>query len=302
MGRQIPHPADLFADGRRHLVVLAHHDDELPYAGLIARMRPHVRVVWLTNSDGIAHESDMTPDAYAKARYQESLDALSHLGLEEAQVNSLWHSEYALYELFAQMVRGEHPEEVPERFLTMADEIEAEARAFKPDVVWTLAYQGGHPEHDLTHLYATRFVNRWRAETGQELPYFELPAYELIVVPLRFRPWRSAPYHAIQLTEDEWKAKDAMMDCYPTQARIIEEFRTIIGLYARLSWLRFKPFTFDDYGRREVFAPVPEGRDYERSSHMSSRLDYPFDDYQGTPMRFSEMLAPIARALGLTSG
>lgn len=300
MGRQIDHPAALFTEGRRHLVVLAHHDDELPYAGLIARMRPHVRVVFLTNSDGIAHESDMTPDAYAKARYQESLDALAHLEMGEDQVTSLWHSEYALYELFAQMVRGEHAEQVPERFLTMADEIEAEARAFKPDVVWTLAYQGGHPEHDLTHLYATRFVNRWRAETGQEIPYYELPAYELIVVPLRFRPWRAAPYHAIQLSEEEWKAKDAMMGCYPTQERIIEEFRRIIGLYARLSWLRFKPFTFDDYGSREVFAPVPGDRDYGRSSHMSARLDYPFDDYQGTPMRFSDTVAVIARALGLS--
>ena len=299
MGRCIPHPSDLFADGRKHLVILAHHDDELPYAGLIKRMQPHVRVLWLTNSDGLAHESDMTPPEYAKARYQESLDAFAHLGVSEDQVRSFWHSEYELYDLFAQMVRGEHPEQVPERFLSMADEIEAEARAFAPDVVWTLAYQGGHPEHDLTHLYATRFVRRWRAESGQAIPFFEMPAYELIVVPLRFRPWRRAPYHAIELSEEEWRAKDAMMNCYPTQQRIVDEFRRIIGLYAKLSWLTFKPFSFADYGCREPFAPVPDSRDYARSTHISSKLDYPFDDYQGTPLRFDDTLAPIARALGL---
>ena len=300
MGRCVPHPADLFADDKKHLVVLAHHDDELPYAGLIARMRPNVRVLWLTNSDGLAHESDMSPPEYAKARYQESLDAFAHLEVADDQVMSLWHSEYELYELMAQMVRGEHPDRVPERFLTMADEVEAEARAFAPDVVWTLAYQGGHPEHDLTHLYATRFVRRWREETGRDIPFYEMPAYELIVVALRFRPWRTASHHAITLSEEEWKAKDAMMHCYPTQTRIVEEFRSIIGLYSRLSWLRFKPFTFEDFGRSEPFAPVPDDRDYARSSHMSWRLDYPFDEYKGTPMRFPHTIARIAEALGLT--
>ncbi len=299
MGRCTPHPDALFADGRKHLVLFAHHDDELPYAGLLSRMQPNVRVVWLTNSDGLAHESEMTPPEYAKARYQESLDAFGHLDISEAQVKSLWHSEYELYDLLAQMVRGEHPDAVPERFVAMADEMEAEARAFAPDVVWTLAYQGGHPEHDLTHLYAARFLRRWREETGRDIPFYELPAYELIFVPLRFRPWRSAPHHAITLTEPEWRAKDAMMGSYPTQTRIIDEFRRIIGLYAKLSWLRFKPFTFDDYGCREVFAAIPDDRDYTRSSHVTSRLDYPFDEYQGTPIRFSDTLARIARALGL---
>ena len=129
MGRQCDYPSDLFAEGRRHLVILAHHDDELPYAGLIKRMGPEVRILWLTNSDGLAHESSMSPEDYAKARYQESLDALAHLEVREEQVLSLWHSEYALYELFSEMVRGEHGGAVPGRFLTMADEIEAEARA-----------------------------------------------------------------------------------------------------------------------------------------------------------------------------
>ena len=299
MGRHIDHPADLFDEGRRHLVILAHHDDELPYAGLIKRMGPQVKIIWVTNSDGLAHESDMSPDDYAKARYQESLDALAHLGIGEEQVLSLWHSEYALYELFSEMVRGQHGGGVPERFVSMADEVEAQVRAFAPDVVWTLAYQGGHPEHDLTHLYAARAVRRLSAERGAAVPFFELPAYELIIVPLRFRPWRRAPHHAIALSEGEWRAKDKMMSCYPTQQRIVDEFRRIIGLYAKLSWLRLKPFTFEDYGRHEPFAPVELGRDYARSSHISSKLDYPFDDYQGTPIRFKDTLRPIAKALGL---
>ena len=302
MGKVTPHPDDLFAPGRRHLVLLAHHDDELPYAGLIARMGPDVRVVWLTNSDGLAHEDEMAPEAYAKLRWAESVTALDHLGVPEERLKSLWHSEYELYDLFARMGAGETASEaggVPQRFLDMADEIEAEARAFEPDVVWTLAWQGGHPEHDLIHLYATRFVRRWRAEHDPALPLYELPAYELIVVPLRFKPWRRAPHHEVWLTPEQEAAKHRMLDSYPTQARIIHEFKTIVGLYGKLSWLRLKPFTFDDFGRREVFAPVPDDRDYGRSTHLSPRLDYMFDDSEGRSIRKDRTLVPIARALGL---
>lgn len=298
MGRQQPIPESLFAPGRRHLVLLAHHDDELPYAGLLARMGENVRIIWLTNSDGLAHESDMTPDAYAQARYQESLDALGHLNIPEAKVQSLWHSEYELYDLM-RLMRSDA--EVPERFLTMADEVERVARDFEPDVVWTLAYQGGHPEHDLMHLYAARLVRRLNRERSQPVPFFELPAYELIVVPLRFRPWRRRPYFAVTLTDREYAAKSKMLDCYPTQQRIIDEFRSIITLYGRLSWLRLRPFSFDDFGRREAFGLGEAARDYTQSTHISSRLDYPFDDYMGDPIRFDATIMRVAEALELTT-
>lgn len=302
MGKVVPYPEDLFTPGRKHLVLIAHHDDELPYAGLISRMGSEVRIVFLTNSDGLAHEDDMPGDAYAKLRWQESLDALAHLDVPEERIVSLWHSEYELYDLFARMGAGETAGQVPQRFFDMADQVEADARAFEPDVVWTLAYQGGHPEHDLMHLYATRLVRRLEAERGVEVSFYELPAYELIVVPLRFRPWRRLPHHEIWLTPAQEAAKARMLGCYPTQARIIQEFRTVIGIYGKLSWLRLKPFRFEDYGRREVFAPVPRDRDYGRSTHLSPRLDYMFDDYKGRPILFHKSIAHIARALGLAHG
>ncbi len=302
MAKITPHPEDLFAPGKRHLVLIAHHDDELPYAGLITRMGPNVRVVFLTNSDGLAHEDNMDGDAYAKLRWHESVDALAHLDIPEEKIVSFWHSEYELYDLFARMGAGETGGEVPRRFFDMADEVEADARAFEPDVVWTLAYQGGHPEHDLMHLYATRFVRRLEAERGVEVPFYELPAYELILVPLRFKPWRRAPFHEVWLTPEQEAAKARMLECYPTQRRIIKEFRTVIGIYGKLSWLRLKPFRFEDYGRREVFAPVPRARDYSRSTHISPRLDYMFDDYKGRPILFHKAIGPIAAALGMARG
>jgi LmbE family N-acetylglucosaminyl deacetylase len=181
----------------------------------------------------------------------------------------------------------------------MADEVERIAREAAPDVLWTLAYQGGHPEHDLMHLYAARFHRRLARETGRPLPFFELPAYELGIVPLRFKPWRRAPVHEVRLADAEFARKRAMFDAYPTQWRILRDFERLIRVYGVLSTLRLRPFSFADFGKREEFAPVPPDRDWTRSSHLHPKLDYPGDDYRGTPIRFEKTLAPIARALGL---
>ncbi|MGM0578640.1 MAG: PIG-L deacetylase family protein [Myxococcota bacterium] len=295
----LPHPPDLFAPGRRHLVLLAHHDDELPYAGLLSRMGADVRVVWLTNSDGLAHEDGTAPEDYAEQRRLESLDAMSLLGVGEERLRVLGHSEYALYDLFARMGAGELGGRVPERFLDMADEVEDEVRRAEPDVVWTLAWQGGHPEHDLMHLYAARAVRRLARERGRQIPFYELPAYELIVVGLRFKPWSTRPIHAIDLTSAELEAKQRMLDCYPTQARVLGEFERLIGIYGLLARLRGRRVSFDGFAAREEFAPIPQRRDYTRSTHLLPILDYPGDDYRGLPIRSRHTLLPIAAALGL---
>ncbi|MCB9726965.1 MAG: PIG-L family deacetylase [Deltaproteobacteria bacterium] len=292
-----PTPPGLFAAGRKHLVVLAHHDDELPYAGLLRAMGPDVRVLWVTNSDGLAHEDKMAPADYARLRYAESVAAMALLEIPEERLVCLGHSEYTLYDIFARMSRGELAGAVPERFRAIADEVEAEARAFAPDVIWTLAWQGGQPEHDLSHLCAVRAARLLGAERGEPLPLYELPAYELVVVPLRFKPWRRQPVHELRLDPETMARKMRMFQCYPTQERILSQFERLVGLYGRVAGLVGKRFTFEDFGRREEFAPVPPDRDYRRSSHISPRLDYPGDDYEGTPIRFGRTLAPIAAAL-----
>ncbi len=308
---ELPLPEDLFADGRRHLVLLAHHDDEVPYAGLLQRMGPDVRVVWLTNSDGLSYLDGEDPEAYARRRFSESVAAMSILGIGLERMGCHEHSEIALYDLFGRMVRG-HVRGVPSRFLMMADPIEAEVRAFEPDVVWTLAYQAGNPEHDLVHLYAARAVRRLAAETGRALPLFELPAYELTFVAMRFPPWRKEPVHAIELTDEELALKERLLPCFPSQWRIISGFRKVIGLYGAFTAHRalFRgapPISEASFARREVFAPVPRDRDYTLSPHAPlsrwlPQLDYPGDDFLGTPIRFAKTLAPIAEALGLGPG
>ncbi len=290
----VPYPEDLFQPGRRHLVVLAHQDDELPNAGIIARLGEEVRVVWLTNGDGLVHESEDTPERYGERRTDESIAACAHLGIARDRLVFLGHSELRIYSLLAALSRRADDVDVPPLFTEIGEQVMAEAEAFEPEVVWTMAYQGGHPEHDLAHLCAAR------AARELSLPLYELPAYELtFLVPLRFPPWRRAPYHEIRLSEEEQAKLQAMFDSYPTQMRILNEFKTLITLYGRVSMLFGRRFTFEDYASRAVFGPVPEDRDYRRSSHAVEALDYVFDSYEGTPIRFGRTLPRIAEALGL---
>ena len=302
MSRVTPYPPDLFAPGRRHLVIFAHQDDELPNAGLIAQMGSHIRVIWVTNGDGLAPRAKMNATKYAELRRQESIAAMARLGVGTDALRFLGHSELAIYDDLARLSHDARPDApVPDDYPRMASQVVDEARAFRPDVLWTQAWQGGHPEHDLAHLFAATARNALAPDTGERPPLYELPAYELtFLVPLRFAPWHRGVQHQLRLDDETLSLKREMMDCYPTQDFIIEGFRRLITLYGRLSALRGRPFSFLAYARREVFAPVPADRDYGASTHGTEWLDYMFDRHLDTPIRFGRTLPRIARALGLS--
>ena len=296
-----PAPTWLFAADVRHLVVLAHQDDELPYAGLISRMNhsgaESLRVVFVTNGDGLAHESKMEPEPYAALREGESRQALAALGVAEEQISWLHHSELSLYAEFGAMsddASGRRP--FFDEFEQIATEIDEAMAAFRPHVVWTLAWQGGNPEHDLTHAAALRAFRRLTAESeGERHAFFELPAYELRVVAMRFRPWADRVRHRITLSDDELATKTSMMEMYPTQARVIGELKGVTTVAGKLARLVGRGFTLEDFARIEEFAPVPDGRDYGRSTHLSERLDYPGDDWQGRRIVFGRTLGRVGR-------
>jgi LmbE family N-acetylglucosaminyl deacetylase len=287
----------VFAPERRHLVLLAHQDDEAGYGGLLQRLAPR-RVVWLTNGDGLAPAEGADPLEYARVRRAESVKALAEVGVGEDRLGFLDFSEIDIYARLAGMVQGTGKA----AGLALAREcfqaVLAQVREVQPEVVWTLAYQGGHPEHDLVHLCAFHAARVAGRERGRPIPVYELPEYEfLFLVPLRFKPWRRLPCHEIRLTPDEVARKAALAASYPSQQAIVGAFRKLIGVYGALSALRGRPFSFQQFGAREQFAPVPPDRDHTRSTHLSPRLDYIRDDFQGTPIRFERTLSLIAADL-----
>lgn len=295
----VDHPPELFQPGLRHLVVLAHQDDELPNAGILHALQGEVRYVWLTNGDGIHDQTDWGPERYGQVRTDESIAAMAQLGVSTDRLAFLGHSELAIFDALATLSR-DAAAPVPAIFETIAGEVEAQARAFEPDIVWTQAWQGGHPEHDLAHLCAARVARLLGHEAP--LPLYEFPAYELtILIPLRFAPWRPGTRHVLTLDDDAFARKMAMFACYPTQQKLLDDFQKLITLYGRLARLRGRPFTFEQFAREEHFGPVPPDRDYTRSTHRWPFFDYLFDDYQGTPIRFPRTLPRIAQSYGLSA-
>lgn len=288
-----PDPA-LFEAGVRHLVVLAHQDDELPYAGLLSRL-PDAHVVFVTNGDGLHFELDMEPAPYARLRHEESRRALAAIGIGDERTTWLDGSELDYYAEFGRMSERADSGPLSPLFEETARRVAEVVERVQPDVVWTMAYQGGNPEHDLTHLCARRAARAHRERTGREVPLFEFPAYELMVVVMRFPPWYDGERFVLELDASELATKRAMFEMYPTQKRVIDELSRAVRAAGALQRLRGRRWTLDDFARFEHFGRVPEARDYTRSTHRTPLLDYPMDDWKGQRIRFERTLARIAR-------
>ncbi|HYC93732.1 MAG TPA: PIG-L family deacetylase [Thermoanaerobaculia bacterium] len=154
------------------LFVFAHQDDEIAAAARIAhlvRTGATISCVFLTNGEYRSVTSAV--------RDEESRRVLSRLGVDLARV------------FFAGSEAG-----IPDGALVEhLDRALALLEARVPeavDEVWCLAWEGGHHDHDASHLVAVAFA----AKRG--LPCFELPLYHgyQTLAPLRVgAPWVGRP-------------------------------------------------------------------------------------------------------------
>jgi hypothetical protein len=137
-----------------------------------------------------------------------------------------------------------------------------------------------------------------RGETGKPIPIVQVPAYEYtIACAMRFKPWFVGDRRRITLEPHEREAKRNVFEAYPSQAHLFNKFRRVLSSFGIASALRGRPFTAEDYLGVEEFGVVDPALDYARSTHRLDRLNYMFDDFEGTPIRFSTMLRPIAELL-----
>jgi LmbE family N-acetylglucosaminyl deacetylase len=302
-----PSPAAVSTDwllrpGGRPLFVFAHQDDETVLAGVMRRIvgdGARGRFVWWTNGDGLAPAAGIAPDQYARMRIAEATEALRRIGASAERKTDLATSEIENYRRLTHVARGgAERADAMEYFLAEAERIEAEVRAADPDRVFVLAWQGGHPEHDLTHAMVARAVRRLRCESGRPIPIVGCPAYEFVIAcALRFKPWYRGDRRAIVLDPGELQAKRRVIEAYPSQAVLIASFQRVIGAVGRVAALAGRPVTEDDYLAREHFGVVDPELDYERSTHWPELFNYMFDDYLGIPIRFSTMVRPVVRML-----
>jgi len=138
---------------RKILFIFAHQDDEIAY---IVTMRNfllegnEVHVVWTT--DG-AHFVPF------EVRYAESLKAMKFIGVPEENLHFLKFPDGHSI-LF--------PRKIVEKVSSLMSEIE-------PNEIYTIAYEGGHPDHDFAHVAAV--ISSKRVFGDSCPPVFEAPLY-----------------------------------------------------------------------------------------------------------------------------
>lgn len=208
--------------GRLALFVFAHQDDEVIASTRITRELQggnRVRCVYLT--DGAGRGVDPA------VRDAESLAVLADLGVGRADV-----------------VMGERvPDgDLPLHLDTALGIVEA-AAAGEPDRVYSLAFEGGHQDHDASHLVALAYACRH----GLLRRTWQLPFYTGSGAPGKLfrvmRPVPGLPACARRLPRDQALRSARLATRYPSQKR------TWIGLAPEYLLRR-------GLQRREILQPV----------------------------------------------
>jgi LmbE family N-acetylglucosaminyl deacetylase len=298
MGREDPYVmGDRFlgeaAGFQRPLFLLAHHDDEVPCAGLLQRLGSGKKVLWVTNSDGLYFESKLSPQEYGGLRKAEGIRSVSHAGIPESATLCLDVSEVETYRRMSQLDSGSATlaQTLP-YFRLIRDAVVNAVLDIRPDAVFTLAWQGGQPEHDLTHFFAKLAVDEWKRRNGTQCAFYHMPAYEyMILVAMRFHPLYRWPRFRLRLTPDELAVKRSMIEAYPSQVRLFSDFQKVFRWIGRLAFLG-APRTAEEYLSVEEFGLVPD-IDYTIKPHAIDRLTYMFDHFEGVPVTFKRSIRPI---------
>ena len=193
---------------RRVAMVVAHPDDETIAAGGSLALMPELLLVHVTDgapcrlADG-ERLGFATPAAYAAAREAELQAALAVAGVTPER----------------------RPLGVPDQDASfhMGALVEALVRAFAEhgtEVVLTHAYEGGHPDHDASACAAHLAAQRFRLPVLEFAGYHAGPGGGMRVQ--HFLP--GPPETRIALDPEASRRKQAMLDCFATQADILGQF------------------------------------------------------------------------------
>jgi LmbE family N-acetylglucosaminyl deacetylase len=192
----------------RLLVVVAHPDDETVGAGALLSRHPDAWIVHAT--DGAprdprfrARSFSGTREHYARARRGELEAAMALAGIGPERLRCL----------------GIADQEAVFEIPRMIEEIRRAVREIEPGALLTLAYEGGHPDHDAVAM-AVR-------EAAEGIEIFETPLYhaqpgaERMVVQ-EFLP--GPPEILLPLTEEERFLKGRMIATFATQQETLRAF------------------------------------------------------------------------------
>jgi LmbE family N-acetylglucosaminyl deacetylase len=212
------------------LVVVAHPDDEsIACGGLLQHMRtPSV----LFATDGGPEDPYFWRDYGSRERYCEIRESEALAACREVGVRDV---EFLAKTSAAPLKDQQLFRALPQAFEALCAVVERR----KPTCVLTLAYEGGHPDHDSAAFLAAKVAQR-----------YDIPAWE---APLYHRHEDGTGAHQVFVEEsgevlehvvegEQLQAKLRMLACYRSQFTQLPPFNTELE--------RFRPMARYDYSRR----------------------------------------------------
>jgi N-acetylglucosamine malate deacetylase 2 len=204
----------------RALFLVAHPDDEsLGASAALARL-PGSVVIYLT--DGAPHDSRFwssftgSREDYVRARRREAEAALALAGIPPSRILSL------------NAVDQDSIYDVP----ILIEKLIEIVRWFRPAILVTHPYEGGHPDHDCAALVAN-IAKRCVERDGLPLQLLEMCSYHALngrcetgeFLPPRRRNHLRLPELTIHLSPEEQERKKAMLEKFVSQAGVVHGFR-----------------------------------------------------------------------------
>lgn len=255
------HSADLTAPPKT-MVVAAHQDDEvIGVGGRLPRLRSDVLIVHVT--DGAPRDLKNAIEAgfsireqYAAARQEEVREALELAGLVADQSITIGiPDQEATLELVA----------LTRRLVELFD-------AYKPEIVVTHSYEGGHTDHDST-AFAVQGAWRMLRDAGAKVPVvLEMTSYHLRTGDrtfFEFLPWSEGEVWTVTLTEAERNLKREMFRRFRSQWAVVRRFPLQVERFRQAPAYDFTeppaPGTLD-YERFDVAIRGEKWRDYAKKA------------------------------------